>query len=536
MPRSRPKPPNSVSFAVTEWFNHYSSELSALGATVETLVAEAPKRWVIYEPVILLPSGSFTSPNWMETLAALSQDCRDHLWSNILREIGRGTREETAYLAVSDGIPLTVTTHSDTKDEEGQKEENILRSPTGLRILLGDFGPPETKGKTVSDEDFVQALWASTTQNSIRQTWAPRWTMFSRGNVKEKARLLAFHDPPKSPQREAEPEMPHRVRTRQVLAKTWAVDLYAGIGYFVFCYAKLGMRVLCWEINPWSVEGLRRGARANGWSVKVIKDEDLVRPTADLVSGDDTIVIFLENNQEATRRVRELRAHGLDIQVSHVNCGLLPRSDYSWEAAREILGEDGDGWLHLHENVGAADIEPRKGEIQKLFDALDESGGDGRVAKVEHVELVKTFAPELFKALLLILHLLVLSEVLDVFRVCQVLELGVLVMVEFPMVDLILVLVITMVSRPRANVRQRATLNHKDLKLVLGDDAVPVIVGQFEHLADDLLFPPFRDVLVGVVEQAVRPQDLLGLPLPVGIEVVQGEEGACVELGSVMLS
>lgn len=396
MPRSKPKPENSVSAAVRGWFNDNHTELSALGASVDTLVAEAPKRWVIYEPVILLPSGSFTSPTWRETLAATSQDCSDKLWSIILREIGRGTREPTAYLAVNDGIPLTVTTQPEAKDASVRREENILRSPTGLRILHGDFGPTEIKGQTVSSEDFVQAVWASTTQNRIRQTWAPRWTMFSRGNVKEKARLLAFHEPPKSLQDKAQSEMSHRVRTRAALAKTWAVDLYAGIGYFVFCYAKLGMRVLCWEINPWSVEGLRRGARANGWSVRVIKDEELMRPTAELVSGDDTIVVFLENNQEAARRVRELRAHGLNLEVSHVNCGLLPRSDTSWEAAREILGEDGDGWLHLHENVGAMDVEHRKGETQNLFDEWNEHGGNREFAKVEYVELVKTFAPDVW--------------------------------------------------------------------------------------------------------------------------------------------
>lgn len=396
MPRSKPKPANSVSIAVTEWFNQNHSELSALGASVDTLVTEAPKRWVIYEPVILLPSGSFTTPTWRETLADISQDCRGHLWSIILREIGQGTREPTGYLAINDGIPQTVTTHSNTKGASAQREENILRSPTGLRILHGDFGPPEVRGQTLSSEDLAQAVWASTTQNRIRQTWAPRWTMFSRGNVKEKARLLAFHQPPKPLQDKSQPEMPHRVRTRAALARTWAVDLYAGIGYFVFCYAKLGMRVICWEINPWSVEGLRRGAHANGWSVKVIKDKDLLRPTTELVSGEDTIVVFLENNQEAARRVRELRALSFDLEVSHVNCGLLPRSDDSWEAARDILGEDGDGWLHLHKNVSVTDVEHRKGEIQKLFDTWNDRGGDERFAKVEHVELVKTFAPDVW--------------------------------------------------------------------------------------------------------------------------------------------
>lgn len=397
MPRNKPKLENPISSAVTEWFDKNLSELSVLGATADSLIAEAPKRWVVYEPMVLLPSGSFNSLAWRETLASVSQDCRDYLWSIVLRRIGEVTRKRTSHLAVNDGIPLTVAAHSDTKtDLSGKEEENILRSPTGLRILHGDFGPPETKRESVSGEDFAQALWVSTKQNGIYQTWAPRWTMFSRGNVKEKARLLAFHGPPTHPQEEAETQLSHRVRPRAALSKTWAVDLFGGIGYFIFSYAKLGMRVLCWELNPWSVEGLRRGARANGWSVRVVKGEDLMRSTAELVSGDDTIVVFLETNQEAAGRVRELRAHGLDLQVSHVNCGLLPRSDDSWEASREILSDNSGGWVHLHENVGVKDIEPRKGEIQDLFNAWDRRAGDGRLAKVEHAELVKTFAPDVW--------------------------------------------------------------------------------------------------------------------------------------------
>lgn len=402
MSRPKSKPPNPISAAVCEWFDGHSGELTLLDASVDSLVAEAPKRWVTYEPMILLPSGSFTSPAWRKVLSTVSLDCSNDLWDTTLRKIGGKTREKVTHLAANDGIPLTVSAdtaaegNADSSPEEQQQHENILRSPIGLRILRGDFGPSETPGRTVTSDDFDRALWARTKQNGIHQTWAPRWTMFSRGNVKEKARLLAFHDAPSPPSEEALRPLAHRVQSRTALSKSWAVDLYAGIGYFVFSYAKLGMRVLCWELNPWSVEGLRRGARANGWPVKIIQGPDLARPTRELVSEEDKIVVFLENNQEAARRVRELRSHGFDLPVRHVNCGLLPRSDDSWEAARAILGRAEDGWLHLHENVGVNDIEHRRNEIQELFDGWDERGGRNRVAKVENVELVKTFAPDVW--------------------------------------------------------------------------------------------------------------------------------------------
>lgn len=403
MSRPKSKPPNPISAAVCEWFDAHSNELSALGAEVDSLVAEAPKRWVTYEPMVLLPSGSFTSPAWTKVLSEVPSDFRDDFWQIVLRRIGDKTREKATHLAANDGIPLTVATRAATEGsahgslwEQQQQHENILRSPVGLRILRGDFGPSQTSGPIVTSDDSDRAFWVCTKQNGIHQTWAPRWTMFSRGNIKEKARLLSFHDSPRPTNEVAAQLLAHRAQTRNTLSKSWAVDLYAGIGYFVFSYAKLGMRVLCWELNPWSVEGLRRGAHANGWPVKVIQGRDLARPTRELLSEEDKIVVFLENNAQAATRVHELRSHGLDLPVRHVNCGLLPKSDDSWEAARAILGRAEDGWLHLHENVGVDDIERRREEIQELFDGWDERGGQDRAAKVENVELVKTFAPDVW--------------------------------------------------------------------------------------------------------------------------------------------
>lgn len=403
MSRPKSKPPNPISAAVHKWFDTHSKDLSVLEANIDSLVAEAPKRWVTYEPMVLLPSGSFTSPAWSKVLSSVSSGCSDDLWEITLRKIGDKTSEKVTHLAANDGIPLTVSTQTPAEgsvhgsSEESQQHENILRSPIGLRILRGDFGPSETPGRTVTSDDFDRAFWARTKQNGIHQTWAPRWTMFSRGNIKEKARLLAFHDAPTPASEDASRLLAHRVHSRAALSKSMAVDLYAGIGYFVFSYARLGMRVLCWELNPWSVEGLRRGACANGWPVKVIQGPDLARPTHELVSAEeDRIVVFLENNEAAARRVQELRSHGLDVPVKHVNCGLLPRSDDSWEAARAILGRAEDGWLHLHENVGVNDIERRRNEIQELFDGWDERDGRTRATKVENVELVKTFAPDVW--------------------------------------------------------------------------------------------------------------------------------------------
>lgn len=164
--------------------------------------------------------------------------------------------------------------------------------------------------------------------------------MFSRGNVKEKAWLLGLA--------RAAPG-----------ADVWAVDLYAGIGYFAFCYAARGLRVLCWEVNAWSVEGLRRGARANRWTVRVVRGPDLARPLADLVAGGERIVVLLESNEHARVRIAGLHAAGLAAEVRHVNCGLLPTSEPTWAAAWDMTRPSSEARRHA----------------------------------VEHVELVKTFAP-----------------------------------------------------------------------------------------------------------------------------------------------
>ncbi|KAI0133325.1 S-adenosyl-L-methionine-dependent methyltransferase [Hypoxylon sp. NC0597] len=383
--RKKPPSQNPIEAAITSWLHSYAP-VQQSQLRLEELVAQAPRRWIVYEPMVLLPAGSFDVGVWKELLLDLSAEQTDTLWVQILAEISKRTGgTHLTHLAVNEGIPAAL--HHKATEEHGHNveiakdlhtHENLLRSPTGLRVLHGDFGP-------VSDDDpapdFDRAFWVSTRQNGVFQTWAPRWTMFSRGNIKEKARLLDFRSR-------------HMENGVVLLEDAWAVDLYAGIGYFTFSYAKLGMRVLCWELNPWSVEGLRRGAQENGWSVRVVKDEsDLALPMEELLRGGERIVVFLEDNRHAARRIKEL--NGLDMNILHVNCGLLPTSDASWKDAWDIAARSKgeEAWLHLHENVGVADIEKRREEIEQYFLGLAREDGNDKTARVEHTELVKTFAP-----------------------------------------------------------------------------------------------------------------------------------------------
>ncbi|RYP31314.1 hypothetical protein DL767_005827 [Monosporascus sp. MG133] len=423
-PKRKAPQQNPIEAALTSWFDFAFPGCQQHDR--DQLLAQAPRRWIVYEPMVLLPTGAFGSAAWSEVLHSTDGERLDHLWRGILSAISKRQRAELTHLAVNEGIPLHTPGETEESNggastrQERVAEENILRTPSGLRMLYGDFGPPTIPDPSggPSKADFEAALWVSTKQNGIFQTWAPRWTMFSRGNIKEKTRLLDFHSDRdrERPQAQAAaaanegaPPTEHgrsqmapeaRARARRQLGNAWAVDLYAGIGYFVFSYARLGMRVLCWELNPWSVEGLRRGARANGWGVRVVRGRELASEssTDELLpdGGGEQIVVFLEDNACAAPRVDALRrsgALGADVGVLHVNCGLLPTSEASWRSAWDIVRDSEEAWLHLHENVGVADIERRKAEIERWFGELAKMDGGSKSAYVDHIEQVKTFAP-----------------------------------------------------------------------------------------------------------------------------------------------
>jgi tRNA wybutosine-synthesizing protein 2 len=331
--------------------------------------------------MVLLPSGSF-GDGWRDILGSKllpSQD-QDALWKMILHGImSREGKGVLTHLAVNSGIPLLKASDQSSQSgiikEDVPFSENILRTPSGLIMLYGDFGPALPPHNAPTQKDFEQAFWVSTKQNRITQIWAPRYTMFSRGNVKEKARLLGFHAS----------DVETRYLSKEDLAKSMAVDLYAGIGYFVFSYMRMGLgRVVGWELNPWSVEGLRRGSIANGWRVKVVSR------TESLDLRDEQIVVLLEDNVKAKERFSCLDSCDLK-NIKHVNCGLLPMSEGSWETALGLVS--GEGWLHLHENVGVHDVEARRRKIEEIFRGWLRKAKDERRVTVEHVEFVKTFAP-----------------------------------------------------------------------------------------------------------------------------------------------
>lgn len=226
--------------------------------------------------------------------------------------------------------------------------------------LYGKFssfdGPPETV-----EEGFDEVYWAEASQTvkvnssssntkdrTVHYIWAPmyvrapvveirttfrlrssqlylqRQTMYSRGNGSEKARTALFPN----------------------VQGSTIVDLYAGIGYWAFPYFAAGAeRVYACEINPFSVEGLRRGATKNGkipCQTMTLPPKDYPATPVDLPSSDTKLVILPFSNH--------LGLPYYDSQADHVNLGLLPDArDGLWTAVCAL--KPTGGRLHVHEEI-----------------------------------------------------------------------------------------------------------------------------------------------------------------------------------------
>jgi len=171
------------------------------------------------------------------------------------------------------------------------------------------------------------------------------------------------------------------------------VDLYVGIGYFAFSYAKAGVRkVLGWDLNGWSCEGLQRAAKANKWKSAFVTGDEQVLMEA--VEDDEVrLMVFNESNEHAAQRIRKVKAHLPPVR--HVNCGLLPTSKGSWDIAVQVLDPIMGGWIHVHENFAVAEIDEKAEEVRQEMELLlaKHRPADKRKPEVEHINRLKSYAP-----------------------------------------------------------------------------------------------------------------------------------------------
>ncbi|KAI3406247.1 TRM12 [Candida oxycetoniae] len=296
---------------------------------------EIPKKWSIYPPMVLFNAN--TDKKYLPK--ALCQELLKH-------QVKIFGRCGITHLAINKPII----------------ESDVMRRPFNIVPLYGDFGPELAMDHWPTEADFTNAFWCHVVQNGIYQTWAPKYTMFSRGNIKEKKRILDCY---------------------KNLDGSIVVDFYCGIGYFALSYLKNGAKVLCWEINPWSIEGFKRALQHAGYKYKIYQQDESFQ--IDELKNVDAC-LFLESNEKLLERFEHVKEKKLNIK--HINLGLLPSSRPSWKTAHQLVTNKSccETIVHLHENVHTNYIDTLKNEIEARF----------QESRVLYVERVKTFAPDIW--------------------------------------------------------------------------------------------------------------------------------------------
>lgn len=439
--------------AVEAWRLQYGIEKDIIAPLSKKLC----KSYTVYGCMLLLPQNALEGPEWSPLEPRIHNNNIDNN-NTALNDLYKSIAKELKITHIASNKPIPLHHHSHPppanvpntcNDDNNNNEttptssENILRSPINFTPLYGDFGPETCSQPHPTQEDFDKAFWVTAKQTGIYQVWAPRWTMFSRGNISEKARLLtlgsvreAVEDAAVRGGREGgeeeegeEDDDEEEERRRKVRLQPpgfAAIDLYAGIGYFAFSYLRAGAdQVWCWDINPWSIEGLLRGAKANKWEAVLLShgmdsfDGDLVQETATTSMPKETpkkgirkakLLIFNESNIHAPERLQQYlfppppplsqpHHHPPQIIIRHINLGLLPSSRESLSLAAQILSlqhqqqitstpqpenqkdksrktkrKGSTSWIHMHENFLLEEIlakaNERREELEEKIHGL----------------------------------------------------------------------------------------------------------------------------------------------------------------------
>mmetsp|Transcript_23158 Transcript_23158/g.54672 ORF Transcript_23158/g.54672 Transcript_23158/m.54672 type:complete len:644 (-) Transcript_23158:186-2117(-) len=231
----------------------------------------------------------------------------------------------------------------------GGIDPNSRIRESGHRILW-----PNSQNSTTNDlvTGPQSPSWIRVTEQGIKQSFDLTKVMFSRGNISEKIRFGK-----------------QLVREGEVV-----LDLYAGIGYYTLPAVIHGKasKVYACEWNQNAVDALRFNIRDN-------KIEDKVE-------------IFVGDCRES------VEANNIVNIVDRVSLGLLPSSEGGWRAAVRALKAPYGGWLHVHANVPASEMESWTLWLCHRLDVLarEENRPNDWRTICNHVERVKSFAPTVF--------------------------------------------------------------------------------------------------------------------------------------------
>ncbi|KAI8459887.1 S-adenosyl-L-methionine-dependent methyltransferase [Phakopsora pachyrhizi] len=255
-----------------------------------------------YNQLIIFQSNSFTSEDWHNKLFRGINSERERFFKLLARNFG------VTHLASKGFI---------------QRDDQV-RKPW-LKELYGKF---DRLGQDFDQDGFDSSFWTCTKvhlparQLSIRYVWSPTHTMYCRGNNSEKIRIGS---------------------DLSDLRNKVVVDMFAGIGFFSFCYLAGGaQKVIGCEISRWAVEGMRRGSVENGFNYRIIDKgyDESVRFRESMEDEHTRLIILPFSNQQGLRLYRGL--------AEHVNLGLLPDSIPFVQIAIEALRPDLGGHIHVH--------------------------------------------------------------------------------------------------------------------------------------------------------------------------------------------
>lgn len=261
----------------------------------------------------------------------------------------------TAHRATAYALPDSPAPHAHTPVPVTGEYQPPPASPASPSILQEAVPQLDTRAPT-SRKPFPRGAvdpscdgWVAVHENGLVYAFDATRTMFSSGNVSEKARVSRLGVPGET-----------------------VVDLYAGIGYWtlpLLVHGRAGHVHAC-DWNPDAVRTLRINLAANG------------------VDGPARVTVWPGDNAQLVGSAVEGTAH-------RVVLGLIPTSERGWPTAVRCLAPAG-GWLHVHMNKADHEITQWTEQLTARIGELARQCGRDWAVRVAHVERVKSFAPHVW--------------------------------------------------------------------------------------------------------------------------------------------
>jgi len=230
-------------------------------------------------------------------------------------------------------------------EKQDEKFWNNVAEIFGVKSIARQQPIANTITRDAQIEMLLGESWVEFKQHDVKFGFDAGKVMFSSGNITERKRMADLD-----------------VKDEVIL------DAFAGIGYYTLPIAKYGQpkKIHAFDINPYSIEGLKWGVHAND-----------VGSVIEIHEGDN-------------------RIHLPTFEQTADRCilGLLPSSESVWEVCFDCLKPSG-GVLHIHMNVEEEKISSWVEETKHYFERLAIAKNPDAQVKIMHVEKVKWYAPRI---------------------------------------------------------------------------------------------------------------------------------------------